>query len=327
MKYRRVGSSGIKVSELSFGSWVTFGRQVDEDMAARLMGAAYDAGVNFFDNAEVYSYGESERIMGAALRKLGWPRDSYLVSSKVRWGSVPDPRPTQLGLSRKHILEACDQALERLGLDALDFYLCHRPDDEVPVGEIVRAMSDLVQMGKVHYWGTSEWPAALLLEAHEFAKANYLVPPTAEQTQYNLFDRERVETEYSELYGSVGLGIMAYSPLASGLLTGKYSAGIPEGSRASLADYGWLKQEILSDEGRAQAAITERLAEVAEKLDCTLPQLAIAWCLSNPKVSTVVLGASNEAQLRENLAAADVVDWLSEEVRGEIDSVLGEMPG
>lgn len=265
--------------------------------------------------------------MGAALRKLGWRRDSYLVSSKVRWGSVPDPRPTQLGLSRKHILEACDQALERLGLEALDFYLCHRPDEEVPVGEIVRAMSDLVQMGKVHYWGTSEWPADLLLEADGFAEAHHLVAPAVEQTQYNLFDRERVEAEYSELYTTIGLGIMAYSPLASGLLTGKYSAGIPEGSRASLADYGWLKQEILSDEGRKQASKAGRLAEVAEKLDCTLPQLAIAWCLCNPNVSTVILGASNQDQLRENLAAAEVVDRLSDEVLEEIDSVFREKLG
>lgn len=327
MRYRRVGGSGIKVSELSFGSWVTFGRQLDVDAAARLMGAAYEAGVNFFDNAEVYSYGESERIMGAALRKLGWPRDSYLVSSKVRWGSVPNPQPTQLGLSRKHILEACDQALERLGVETLDFYLCHRPDDEVPVSEIVWAMSDLVQMGKVHYWGTSEWPAELLSQAHQFAQTNHLIPSTVEQPQYNLFDRQRVEVEYAELYATVGLGLTTYSPLASGLLTGKYSAGIPEGSRAALADYGWLRQEVLSDQGREQAAKADRLASVAEELDCTLPQLAIAWCLANPNVSTVILGASNEDQLRENLAAAEVVDRLSEEVRGQIEAVVSEEPG
>ncbi len=324
MKYRRVGGSGIKVSELSFGSWVTFGRQVDEAAAARLMAAAYEAGVNFFDNAEVYGYGESERIMGAALRKLGWSRDSYLVSSKVRWGSVPNPKPSQLGLSRKHIMEACDQALKRLGLETLDFYLCHRPDDEVPVGEIVRAMNDLVQMGKVHYWGTSEWPSELLTEAHDFARTNHLVSPTVEQPQYNLFDRERVEVEYAKLYSIVGIGLTTYSPLASGLLTGKYSTGIPDGSRAALADYGWLRQEILSDQGRERAAKVDRLASVARELDCTLPQLAIAWCLTNPNVSTVILGASNEDQLSENLAAAEVVGRLKEGVLGQIEAVLSD---
>jgi voltage-dependent potassium channel beta subunit len=242
MEYRRLGNSGLQVSALSFGAWVTFGTQVDVARAEKLMRTAYDAGVNFFDNAEVYEYGQAEVVMGKALKKLGWRRDSYLVSSKVMFGCVEDPKPTQRGLNRKHIFEACDQALERLGVEALDLYFCHRPDPSVLIEEVVRAMSDLVQLGKVHYWGTSEWSAQQLMEAHTIARQYNLIPPTMEQPQYNMFHRERFEVEYARLYKVIGLGTTIWSPLASGLLTGKYNEGAPKDTRVNLPGYEWLKR-------------------------------------------------------------------------------------
>jgi voltage-dependent potassium channel beta subunit len=322
MEYRRLGSSGLKVSALSFGAWVTFSNQLDVDHAVEIMGSAYDSGVNFFDNAEVYAHGEAERIMGRALEKLAWPRDSYLVSSKVRWGSVPDPKPTQVGLSRKHVIEACDQALGRLRVDYLDLYLCHRPDTEVPIVETVWAMSDLIQMGKVHYWGTSEWSAAELQEAHAAAKEWRLIAPITEQSEYNMFHRDRIEVEYSDLYDSLGLGATIYSPLASGVLTGKYNEGIPEDSRMNLPGYEWLLQSLNSAEGQVRIAKVRELEAVAKELEISMAQLALAWCLRNPNVSTVITGATTSDQVLENMKALDAVDLLTDEIMERIEGVL-----
>jgi len=326
MEYRRLGSSGLKVSALSFGSWVTFSNQLDADHAVEIMGSAYDSGVNFFDNAEVYAHGEAERVMGRALEKLAWSRDSYLVSSKVRWGSVQDPKPTQVGLSRKHVIEACDQALVRLGVEYLDLYLCHRPDAEVPIVETVWAMSDLIQMGKVLYWGTSEWSAVELEEAHAAAKEWRLIAPITEQTEYNMFQRERIEVEYLDLYDSLGLGTTTYSPLASGVLTGKYNEGIPEGSRMNLPGYEWLLKSLKSDEGQAQIAKVRELEAVSKELGISMAQLALAWCLKNPNVSTVITGATTTDQVKENMQALEAVELLNDELVERIEGVLGNKP-
>jgi len=326
MEYRRLGSSGLKVSALSFGSWVTFSNQLDADHAVEIMGSAYDSGVNFFDNAEVYAHGEAERVMGRALEKLAWSRDSYLVSSKVRWGSVQDPKPTQAGLSRKHVIEACDQALVRLGVEYLDLYLCHRPDAEVPIVETVWAMSDLIQMGKVLYWGTSEWSADELEEAHAAAKEWRLIAPITEQTEYNMFQRERIEVEYLDLYDSLGLGTTTYSPLASGVLTGKYNEGIPEGSRMNLPGYEWLLSSLKSDEGQARIAKVRKLEAVAHELGISMAQLALAWCLKNPNVSTVITGATTTNQVKENMEAVEAVTLLDDEIMERIERVLENKP-
>ncbi len=326
MEYRRLGNSGLKVSALSFGAWVTFSNQLDADHAIEIMGSAYDSGVNFFDNAEVYAHGEAERVMGRALDKLAWPRDSYLVSSKVRFGSVKDPKPTQVGLSRKHVTEACDQALVRLGVEYLDLYLCHRPDAEVPIVETVWAMSDLIQMGKVLYWGTSEWSAAELEQAHAAAKEWRLIAPTTEQTEYNMFQRERIEVEYSNLYESLGLGTTTYSPLASGVLTGKYNEGIPDESRMNLPGYEWLLRSLKSDEGRARIAKVRELEVVAQELGISMAQLALAWCLKNPNVSSVITGATTTDQVKENMQALEAVTLLSDEIMERIEGVLANKP-
>jgi len=326
MEYRRLGKSGLQVSALSFGTWVTFSNQFGVDQAVDLMKTAYDAGVNFFDNAEVYAHGEAETIMGKALKKLGWSRDSYLVSSKVMFGSAKDPKPTQWGLSRKHIFEACDQALERLGVETLDLYFCHRPDPKVPMDEVVRAMSDLVKLGKVFYWGTSEWSAQQIMEAYGVARQYNLVPPTMEQPEYNMFQRVRFEVEYARLYDVIGLGTTIWSPLASGILTGKYSDGIPEDTRMNLPGYEWLREFLESDEGQRQVAKAAELAAVADELGVSMPKLALAWCLKNPNVSTVILGATRLEQLTENLEALDVVEQLSDEVMGRIEEILDNKP-
>lgn len=322
MEYRRLGNSGLKISALSFGTWVTFSNQLDISQAVEIMSLAYGSGVNFFDNAEVYAFGDAERMMGRALEELAWPRDSYLVSSKVRFGSVQDPKPTQLGLSRKHVMEACDQALERLRLDYLDLYLCHRPDEEVPIQETVWAMSDLIQMGKVHYWGTSEWSAADLRKAHSVAKEWRLIAPTTEQTEYNMFSRQRIEEEYLDLYESLGLGTTTYSPLASGVLTGKYGAGIPKDSRSNLPGYEWLLRFMESEEGQTRIAKVRELESVAEELGASMAQLALAWCLKNPNVSSVITGATTVEQLEENMAAIEVVTLLNDDLMARIDGVL-----
>ncbi|MBK8902120.1 MAG: aldo/keto reductase [Anaerolineaceae bacterium] len=326
MEYRRLGKSGLKVSALSFGSWVTFSTQADVDLAADMMKAAYDAGVNFFDNAEIYAHGKSEEIMGKALKKLGWSRDSYTVSSKVRWGSIKDPKPTQLGLSRKHIIEACHQAMARLQVDYLDLYFCHRPDPELPMEEVVRSMNTLIEQGKVFYWGTSEWSAQQLMEAHSVARQYNLIPPTMEQPQYHMFHRYRFEVEYGRLYDTIGLGTTIWSPLASGLLTGKYNNGIPEDSRMNLPGYEWLRQMLESEEGQKRLQSVKELVPIAEELGTTMPRLAIAWCLKNPNVSTVITGASKVSQVEENMKALDLVPQLTDDVMEKIEAVLDNKP-
>ena len=326
MEYRRLGKSGLKVSALSFGSWVTFGNQMDVDAALATMAAAYDVGVNFFDNAEVYAQGKSEIIMGQALQKAGWPRDSYILSSKVMFGAVPDPKPTQRGLSRKHVYEACRQALQRLQVDYLDLYFCHRPDPEVPMEETVRAMTELIQQGKVLYWGTSEWSAQQLMEAHSAARQYNLIPPTMEQPQYHMFHRERMEVEYGRLYDAIGLGTTIWSPLASGLLTGKYNQGIPADSRLNLEGYGWLRKMVESEEGQRRIAKVRELSEIAEELGTNMARLAIAWCLKNPNVSTVITGASRVEQVHDNMQAMDVAAQLTDDVMGRIEEILDNKP-
>jgi voltage-dependent potassium channel beta subunit len=326
MEYRRLGKSGLQVSALSFGAWVTFENQVGVDLAVELMGMAYDEGVNFFDNAEVYARGKAETVMGEALKKLGWSRDSYLVSSKVMFGAAKDPKPTQWGLSRKHIFEACDQAMERLGVDYLDLYFCHRPDPKVPMEEVVRAMSDLVQQGKVFYWGTSEWSAQQLMEAYGLARQYNLIPPTMEQPEYNMFQRYRFEIEYARLYDVIGLGTTIWSPLASGILTGKYSDGIPADTRMNLAGYEWLKEFLEGEKGQAQVAKAGELAAVADDLGVSMPKVALAWCLKNPNVSTVILGATKIEQLTENLESMEVVEKLTEDVMERIEGILDNKP-
>jgi voltage-dependent potassium channel beta subunit len=324
MEYRRLGRSGLKLSALSLGSWVTFSFQLGDTEAEALLGLAYERGVNFFDNAEAYAAGESELIMGRVLRKLGWGRDTYCVSSKVYWGGE---RPTQRGLHRKHLVDACHAALRRLQVDYLDLYFCHRPDLETPVEETVRAMHDLVAQGKVLYWGTSEWSAQQIQEAHGLARQLGLTAPTMEQPQYNMLHRDKVEREFHRLYSGIGLGTTIWSPLASGILTGKYRDGVPEGSRMSVPDYAWLREQHLeSEEGKARIRTAAELEPVARDLGITPAQLAIAWCLKNPHVSTVILGATRTGQLSENLDALHKVPLLTGEVMERIESVLKNRP-
>jgi len=324
MEYRRLGRSGLQLSALSYGSWVTFSFQLDVSAAAECMKLAYDSGVNFFDNAEAYAHGEAERIMGRVLRDAGWGRDTYCVSSKVYWGGQ---LPTQRGLHRKHIHDACHAALRRMQVEYLDLFFCHRPDLETPIEETVRAMDVLVRQGKVLYWGTSEWSAQQIQEAHGLARQYGLTPPSMEQPQYHMLHRDRVEREYHRLYAEIGLGTTTWSPLASGLLTGKYAAGVPRGSRMSLPQYDWLKKDVLdSDEGRANLAKASEIVALAAEIGVKPAQLAIAWCLKNPRVSTVILGASNREQLAENLAALDAVALLSDEVMQRIEATLRNKP-
>jgi voltage-dependent potassium channel beta subunit len=306
MHYRKLGSSGLKVSELSFGSWVTFHKQVDSKLAEQMFGLCLDAGVNFFDNAEGYERGMSEIVMGDALKKLSRPRDSYCVSSKVFFGAYDNPLPTQMGLSRKHVTEACHQALKRLQVDYLDLYFCHRADPDTPIEETVWAMHNLITQGKVLYWGTSEWAAHEIEAAYDFALDNNLTPPTMEQPQYNLLDRERFEVEYKPIFEKYKMGTTIWSPLASGALTGKYLNGIPEGSRASLDGYEWLRKHMIdSDRGQERMKKVSAYIEIAKSFDLDPIKLAIAWCLLNKNVSTVVLGASCIDQLEENLKSIE----------------------
>jgi len=323
MEYRRLGKSGLKVSTLSLGSWVTFKAQVDLNLAEEMMKTAYDNGVNFFDNAEAYAAGASEEIMGDALKKLGWGRDTFIVSSKVFWGGS---LPTQRGLSRKHITDACHAALGRLKVDYLDLFFCHRPDEETPIEETVRAMNDLIHQGKVLYWGTSEWRADQIMEAYGIARQYGLTPPTMEQPEYNMFRRDYVESDYRRLYKEIGLGTTIWSPLASGLLTGKYSQGIPEDSRVNLPGYGWLKARVESEEGRDKIQKTVELQKIADELGHSMTNMAIAWCAANPNVSTVILGASKMSQLTENLKALDAVPVLTHDVMERIEGILGNKP-
>jgi voltage-dependent potassium channel beta subunit len=318
MEYRRLGRSGLKVSVLSFGSWVTFGPQLDEGLAAECLAAAYEAGVNFFDNAESYSGGESERIMGRAIAKLGWPRHSYVISTKLFWGLHDLPNMSNT-LNRKYLLQAIEGSLDRLGLDFVDLLFCHRPDPETPVEETVEAMSDIVDRGQALYWGTSEWPALQIRKAWDYADRHHLRRPVMEQPQYNLLFRDNVEQHLAPLCDEIGLGLTIWSPLASGLLTGKYEGGIPKESRAALPGYEWLQGMVTDASSQEKVG---RLKEVADSLGCTLAQLAIAWCARDPRVSTVITGASRVEQLRENLGALDVLPRLDRDVRSRINRAL-----
>jgi voltage-dependent potassium channel beta subunit len=318
MTYRRLGRTGLKVSALSFGSWVSFGPQLDVGRARDCLAAAYDAGVNFFDNAQSYAGGESERIMGAAIAELGWPRGSYVISSKYFWG-LDETVNAYLTLNRKYLLEAIDPSLERLGLDHLDLIYCHRADPETPVEETVWAMSDIVDSGRALYWGTSEWSADEIRAAWEVAERHHLRKPVVEQPEYNLFRRRKVEVEFARLYEDIGLGLTTWSPLASGLLTGKYLDGVPEDSRAALPGYGWLRDQLTDPDRNAKV---RKLAAVADDLGCSLAQLSIAWCLRNPHVSSVITGASRVDQVHENLAALDLLDRLDDEVVARIEAAV-----
>jgi voltage-dependent potassium channel beta subunit len=320
MNYRHLGKAGIKVSELSLGAWVTYGNQFGVDEAREIMAAAYDAGVNFFDNAEAYAGGKAETIMGKALKQLGWAREDFLISTKIFWGG---DGPNDKGLNYKHIIEGVNNALKRLQLDYVDFVYAHRPDPETPIEETVFAFNQVIREGKAFYWGTSEWSAAEIMRATDFARRNSLRPPTMEQPQYNMIHRRRFEVEYEPLYKELGYGTTIWSPLASGLLTGKYNDGkIPEGSRASLDNFDWLREQVLTDENLAAA---KKLADVAKDLDVTMAQMALAWCLKNPNVSTVITGASKVSQVEENMKAVEVKEKLTDDVMERIEAIISEV--
>lgn len=324
MEYRRMGKTGLQLSALSFGSWVTFARQTDDHTNERLMMQAYDAGVNFFDNAEVYSAGLSEEMMGRVLKKVNWDRSSYVLASKAYFGwKGEDKKPNQHGLSRKHLMEACEEALQRLQVEYLDLYYCHRPDRNVPIEEVVRTMNTLIQQGKIFYWGTSEWSAAEIMEAHMVARDLGLEGPSVEQPEYNLFNRMKMEVDYEPIFRNVGMGTTIWSPLASGILTGKYNDGIPEGSRMSLEGYEWLKERAVVEDKLSRV---KALGDFANELGVSLPTLSIAWCLSNPNVTTAILGATRESQLTENLKALEVLPLITPEVKERIDVIMGTKP-
>ena len=323
MEYRRLGKSGLQVSALSFGSWVTFGAQIDNGVAEQCMKLAYDNGINFFDNAEAYASGKSELVMGEILKKFNWDRSTYIVSSKVFWGGK---LPNQIGLSRKHIIEACHAALKRLHVDYLDLYFCHRPDKNTPVEETVRAMHDLIQQGKVLYWGTSEWSGVEIMEAYSVVRQYNLTPPTMEQPQYNLLHRDKFEVEYSKLYKEIGMGTTIWSPLASGLLTGKYIDKTPEDTRINAKGMEWLKENIVGDAAKWKHEKVKKLKALADDIGVKLNELSIAWVLKNPNVSTAILGASKTEQLTDNLKALDVVPMLTAEVMERIETIMGNKP-
>lgn len=320
MNYRRLGNAGIKLSELSIGSWVTYGGQVGEDVAQECLTKAVESGVNFIDSAEAYAHGAAETVLGNVIKKMKWRREDLVISSKVFWGGEG---PNNVGLSRKHVYEACRNSLKRLQLDYLDLFFCHRPDPNTPIEETVRAMDDLIHQGKILYWGTSEWSSADIMRAYGLAKELGLTPPQMEQPQYNMFHRERFEVEYAPLYREIGLGTTIWSPLLSGLLTGKYSKGVPKDSRANLPGYEWLKERMLSTENLEKVS---KLALIAKDLDCSLAQLALAWCLKNPNVSTVITGASRPDQVVENMKAPDVVPKLDSEAMERIETTLQNKP-
>ena len=324
MQYRRLGSSGLQLSALSFGAWVTFGGQIGRGEARNLIAAAYDNGINFFDNAEVYAKGEAERVMGDVIADLRLPRDGYCVSSKVFFGAVENPAPTQRGLSRKHVFEACHAALQRLRVDHLDLYFCHRPDPDTPIEETVWAMDALIRQGKVLYWGTSEWSAAQIKEAAKIARTHHLHAPSMEQPQYNLLHRTRVELEYAPLYSELGLGTTIWSPLASGLLTGKYNEGVAEDTRLGQKDNAWLQEKLLGEEGQRRLDRVRGFTALATELGEKPSQLAIAWCLRNPHVSTVMLGASRTGQLLENLGALELVGRYDDSVWARLAAATAE---
>jgi voltage-dependent potassium channel beta subunit len=324
MEYRRMGRTGLQLSVLSFGSWVTFHKQIEDNTADSLMGMAYDAGINFFDNAEVYALGESEKMMGRVLKQKKWDRTSYVLSSKAFFGwRGKENKPNQTGLSRKHLTEACHEALQRMGVDYLDLFFCHRPDKNTPIEEVVWTMNTLIQQGKILYWGTSEWSAQEIMEAHMYAERYRLIGPAMEQPEYNMFNRTKLEKEFLQIFKTVGLGTTIWSPLASGLLTGKYNNGIPEGSRLSLEGFEWLKERQATEE-RLNAV--RNLQKVADDLGVSMANLSIAWCIKNPNVTTAILGATKKEQLEENLKSLDILPMLSEEVMNKIEEVIQTKP-
>jgi voltage-dependent potassium channel beta subunit len=323
MDYRFLGKSGLKVSALSFGAWVTFGNQMGEDLAYECMSVAYEAGVNFFDNAEAYASGQAETIMGNVLQRAGWNRSDLVISTKIFWGGKG---PNDTGLSYKHLVEGTLASLDRLQLDYVDLLFCHRPDIHTPIEETVRAMNFLINQGMAFYWGTSEWSADQIMQAHGIARREHLIPPTMEQPEYNMFARQRVEHEYARLYEEVGLGTTIWSPLASGLLTGKYNQGIPPDSRLNLKGYEWLREEFESEEGQQRIQKVRELTDVAKELGCSMAQLGLAWCLKNPNVSTVITGASRAEQVAENLAALDIYPRLTDEIMARIEVILDNKP-
>ncbi|HUH54989.1 MAG TPA: aldo/keto reductase [Rhodanobacter sp.] len=322
MQYRRLGKSGLQLSALSFGAWVTFGKQVDRTQARELLALAHARGVNFFDNAEIYNHGVAEEVMGDVLADLRFPRDSYCVSSKVFFGSATNPLPTQRGLSRKHVIEACHQAMQRLRVDYLDMYFCHRADPETPMEETVAAMDTLIRQGKVLYWGTSEWSAEEIHEAHRVARENHMYAPVMEQPEYNLLHRQRVEVEYAPLYEAYGMGTTIWSPLASGLLSGKYNNGVPPDSRLAQTGFEWLRDSLLGEGLDKRIGKVRALKTIADDLGVSQVQLALAWCLLNPHVSTVMLGASRLEQLEHNLGAMDVLPRLDAAVAQRIEQAM-----
>jgi voltage-dependent potassium channel beta subunit len=324
MEYRRMGKTGLQLSVLSFGSWVSFHKQIDDSTADELMGIAYDNGVNFFDNAEVYALGESEKMMGRVLKKKNWDRTSYTVSSKVFWGwRGNENKPNQSGLSRKHVIEACHEALQRLQLDYLDLYFCHRPDKGVPVEETVWTMHNLIQQGKILYWGTSEWSGVEIMEAHRVAQQYGLIGPSMEQPQYNLFERNKIENEFLMIFKTVGMGTTIWSPLASGLLSGKYNDGIPDNSRFALHGFDWLKERWMKLHFVEKA---KALNELAKELGISMAELSIAWCIKNPNVTTAILGATNKDQLLQNFKSLDAVEKLDHAVMQKIDDITETKP-
>lgn len=324
MEYRRLGRSGLQLSVLSFGSWVSFHKQIDDSIADELMGIAYDNGINFFDNAEVYALGKSEEMMGRVLKKKNWDRTSYVVSSKAFFGwRGKENKPNQTGLSRKHLTEACHEALKRMQVDYLDLYFCHRPDKNTPIEEVVFTMNTLIQQGKILYWGTSEWSGVEIMEAHRVAQAYRLIGPTMEQPEYNLFNREKLEKDYLEVFKNVGLGTTIWSPLASGLLTGKYNNGVPDGTRLAIPGFEWLKDKTFVEDKLNKVRAYQK---IADELGCSMAALSIAWCIKNPNVSTAILGATKKEQLLENLKALDVLPLLDDRVLIQIDGIFTTRP-
>ena len=323
MEYRRLGKSGLKVSALSLGAWVTYGGQVGEETAYNCMLAAFEAGVNFFDNAEAYARGNAEIVMGNVIKKAGWKRSDLVISTKLFWGG---DGPNDSGLSRKHLFEGIHSSLKRLQLDYVDLLFCHRPDKNTPIEETVWAMHQIVQQGKALYWGTSEWSAAQIMEAYGIARREHLYPPSMEQPEYNMFNRQRVEKEYAALYQTVGLGTTIYSPLASGLLTGKYNSGIPGGTRVTLDGYTWLKEWFQSDEVKRNIEKVIQLGAIAQEIGANTAQLALAWCLKNPNVSTAITGASKPEQVKENMKSIDLLARLDETTMARIEEILQNKP-
>ena len=324
MEYRYMGKTGLQLSTLSFGSWVTFHKQIDDKIADELMGIAYEQGVNFFDNAEVYAAGESEKMMGRVLSKKNWDRTSIVLSSKAYFGwRGKENKPNQTGLSRKHLTEACHEALQRLRTDYLDLYFCHRPDKKMPIAEVVQTMNTLIQQGKILYWGTSEWSGVEIMEAHRIAEAYRLIGPAMEQPQYNLFERSKVDAEYLEIYKNVGLGTTIWSPLAAGLLTGKYNDGIPEGSRFQIEGFEWLRDRWLMQE---KINKVQQLGAIAKALKVSTASLSIAWCIKNPNVTTAILGATSKTQLLDNLTALDTAALLTPEIMEQIEGIVETIP-